>query len=324
MQRKETARSGRGAGPRAPAYPTYTAPVQSNATESYESYKTEQKTRTLPVRGKGMLLGKKSKTTNAFEQIRDELGPEHELAPPVPQQAAVSTPVAAPVSSSDREAIHFIIAESISARVSREGSLESFEVKGDLHLKITDPSLTQVKVNLDVGEIHGAQLMAHPKVDKLLFKNQKVIQIAQAGQGFPANQSIGIMRWKLAPKVESVTAPPITFTVWVNDAGGNTWNITVEYEWAGGDPLKDVLVSIPYATSEPAVSSFDAVYEVSGDSVDWTIGSVDEDNSNGSFEFEAQASDDSEFFPMNVTFLKTRPFVDVDVSLFTKFRQWFS
>ena len=123
------------------------------------------------------------------------------------------------------------------------------------------------------------------------------------------------MRWKLTPKVSDVDDPPINFTVWVNDAGGNTWNITVEYEWTGGDPLKDVSVAIPYSTSEPTVSSFDAVYEVSGDSIDWTIGAIDDSNPNGSFEFEAQASDESDFFPMQVNFAKTRPFVDIDVSV---------
>ncbi|KAF2672953.1 coatomer subunit delta [Microthyrium microscopicum] len=316
MQRKEMARSGRGMAPRAPNYPTYTPAAQQSVPDTYDSYKSEQKSRSVPVRGKGMQLGKKSKTTNAFEQIRGELGPEAELSPP-PIQATTPTAAATPLASSstfDREPVHITIAETISAKVSREGSLESFEVKGDLHLRITDPKLTQVKLNLAVGDSHGAQLMAHPKVDKALFKNSKVIQIAQAGQGFPANQSIGVMRWKLSPKAENVEDTPITFNVWVNDAGGNTWNITVEYEWGGSDPLKDVLVSIPYQTSEPAVSSFDAVYEVSGDSIDWTIGSVDDENASGSFEFEAQASDESEFFPMAVQFSKSKPYVDVDVS----------
>lgn len=123
------------------------------------------------------------------------------------------------------------------------------------------------------------------------------------------------MRWKVSPKVADIEDLPITFTVWVNDAGGNTWNITVEYEWTGGDPLKDVVVTIPYQTSEPSVSSFDAIYEVSGDSIDWTIGNVDEDTPSGSFEFEAQASDDAEFFPMTVQFNKTKPFVELDVRI---------
>lgn len=82
----------------------------------------------------------------------------------------------------------------------------------------------------------------------------------------------------------------------------------------GGDPLKDVTVIIPYVTSEPAVSSFDATYEVSGDSLEWTIGLVDDSNATGSFEFEAQAGEENEFFPMQVKFGKTKPFIDVDVS----------
>ena len=62
------------------------------------------------------------------------------------------------------------------------------------------------------------------------------------------------------------------------------------------------------------MSSFDAVYEVSGDSLEWNIGTVDADNSTGSFEFEAQADSDAEFFPMRVRFTKSKPFVEIDVS----------
>jgi coatomer subunit delta len=101
--------------------------------------------------------------------------------------------------------------------------------------------------------------------------------------------------------------------VWVNKGSDDTYNITVEYELTGGDHLKDLAVIIPFATSEPAVSSFDATYEVSGDSLEWTIGLVDEGNATGSFEFEAHAEDENEFFPMQIKFGKTKPFIDVDV-----------
>ena len=258
-----------------------------------------------------MQLGKKTKTGNAFEQIRGELGPETEISAPTPPQAA---PTPAPAPATDRKPVHIVINEAISAKISREGSVEAFEVKGDLQLRITDPTLTQIKLNLDVGDSKGAQLSAHPKVDKALFKNNKVIQIAQAGQGFPKNQSIGVMRWKLTPKPNDIDDPPLKFNVWTNDAGRNTWNVTIEYEWGGGDALKDVVLSIPFADNEPTVSSFDAVYEVAGDSFDWNIGIVDDDNSTGSFEFEAHASDESEFFPMSVQFSKTSPFCEIDVS----------
>ena len=71
---------------------------------------------------------------------------------------------------------------------------------------------------------------------------------------------------------------------------------------------------MPYSVNEPTIPSYDAVYEVSGDSIDWNIGTINQDNSSGSFEFEAQADSDSAFFPLTVRFLKTKPFVDVDVS----------
>jgi hypothetical protein len=327
MQRKEMARNARGMGGgmgggmgmRTSSYPTYTPPPQPvNVPDTYDAYNAEKK-KPMAIRGKGMQLGKKSKTGNAFEQIRGELGPEAEVSSPLVAPTATS-PKAAPAPaaraslSSDREAVHIVFAESISANLSREGTLETLDVKGDLQLRISDSSLTQVKLTVAAGDTRGANLMAHPKVDTTLFMNQKVIQMAESGKGFPTNQTIGVMRWKTTLKGSDIDDPPLTFTVWVNDAGGNTWNVTIEYEWTGGDPLKDVVVTIPYQTSEPAVSSFDAVYEVSGDSIDWTIGTVDEDSANGQFEFEAQAADDAEFFPMTVHFNKTKPFVDLDVS----------
>lgn len=319
MQRKEMSRTGRGNMPSAPSYPTYTPPptqpIVPNTYDSYNAEKNNSFQKTLPARTKGMQLGKKTKTTSMFEQVRGELGPEAE-APLVPAAPAASAPVqaTAPAASSDREGLHITVSETISASLSREGSLEAFEVKGDLQLRITDPSLTQVQLALALGDIRGAQLNSHPKVDKVAFKNDKIVQLTDTSKGFPANNSIGVVRWRLAAKPEDISDPPITFTAWVNESGSGTYNITLEYELTGGDALNDVTVSIPFQSSEPFVSSFDAVYEVSGDSIDWTIGDVDDTNANGSFEFEAQADSEAEFFPMNVSFAKTRPFIDVDVS----------
>jgi len=327
MQRKEIGRNARAGGmgnmPRAPNYPTYTPPVTTPAaTDSYDSYnaaKNQQFNKPLATRGKGMQLGKKKTTNTMFEQVRGELGPEAEANTPlagVPTPAAPAIQPSIPASagaSSDREGIHVTVAEAISAKLSREGAVESFEVKGDLQLRISDPSLTQVKLDLSVGDVKGAQLNAHPKVDKAQFKNTNTIQLTDTTKGFPANNSIQVMRWRLVAKPDDVAEPPIKFTVWTSELSTNTYSITVEYELGGSDSLKDVVVVIPYATSEPSVSSFDAVYEVSGDSIDWTIGDIDESNSSGSFEFEAQGSSENDFFPMQIRFSKTRPWVDIDV-----------
>jgi hypothetical protein len=336
MQRKEMSRSSRagggggmggmggmgsgGGGARTPQYPTFTPSVPTTVPDTYDSYEAAKKTASKPLAlgKKGMMLGKKSKTSNMYDQVAGDMPPEAEPLVASPKTAAPQA-AAAPASarqstSNDREAVHITTLESISARLDREGLLKSFEVKGELQLKISDPAFTQIKLDLQSGDTRGASLMTHPKVDKAVFKNSKAIQLTDTSKGFPSNVGIGVMKWKLAPKPDEVSEPPITFRVWVEDSG-NMYNITVEYELTGGDSLKDVTVTIPYQSEEPNVGSFDAVYEVSGDSLEWNIGAVDEANSSGSFEFEAQADSDAEFFPMRVRFSKTTPFVDVSVSV---------
>lgn len=336
LQRKEMARSGRGAAPRAPSYPTYT-PSRPAGQDTYDSYEAEKNKslklvastsekgidiltiyRATAPKGKGMQLGKKSKTTDMFERVKGDLGAQSEETAPLisnsqhimPAEAATSARVSA---SLDRDAIHVTVAESISAKLSREGSLKSFSVKGDLQLRIIDPTLTKVKLDLTANATHNAQFRTHPNVDRGLFNNSKTIQLRDSSKGFPANNPVGVLRWSASAPVDAGNVLPITFTVWVNKGSDESWTITVEYELTGGDNLRDVVVTIPYATSEPAVSSFDALYEVSGDSLDWTIGSIDESNATGAFEFEAQAEDEAEFFPMTVRFSKSKSFVDVDV-----------
>lgn len=266
-----------------------------------------------------MQLGKKSKTTDMFERVRGDLGAEAEepaSAPLVPNNPTQAPAEQAPRASTslDRDAIHVTIAETINAKLSREGSLNSLEIKGDLQLKISDATLTKVKLDLVANASHGVQFRTHPNVDKGVFNSSKAVQMSNLSKGFPVNNSVGVLRWRATPKVDDTSALPITFTVWVNRGSDDTYNITVEYELTGGDSLKDVIVTMPFATSEPAVSSHDAQYSVTGDSLEWNIGQVDEDNATGSFEFEAEAGDENEFFPMAVKFGKTKPFIDVDVS----------
>lgn len=263
-----------------------------------------------------MQLGKKSKTTDMFERVRGDMGGEIDDSPLVtPAPAAAAAPAEPRVSSTmDRDAIHVTISEAISAKLSREGAVTSLSVSGDLTLRVSDPSLTKIKLALQAVPSHGAQFRTHPNVDRNTFNSTKVIQMSNTARGFPVNNAVGVLRWRASPKVDDPSTCPITFTVWINRDGGK-FNITVEYELTGGDALRDVSVVIPYQGSEPVVSSFDAAYEVSGDMLEWNIGTVDDENPNGSFEFEAETADENDFFPMTVRFNKSTPYIDVDVSL---------
>ena len=262
-----------------------------------------------------MQLGKKSKTTDMFERVRGDMGAEVDDSP---LATAAPVPVAEPSetrmsSTLDRDAIHVTVSETIGAKLSREGAVNSLAISGDLTLRISDPSLTKLKLSLQAKPSHGVQFRTHPNVDRNLFNNSRIIQMSNTARGFPVNNSVGVLRWRASPKVDDPSACPITFTVWINK-DSDKYSLTVEYELTGGTPLGDVSVTIPYQGSEPIVSSFDAAYEVSGDTLEWNIGSVDDENPNGSFEFEAETNDENDFFPMSVRFNKSTPYVDVDVS----------
>lgn len=326
------ARSGRGPStPRAPQYPTYQAPPPSRspAIGNYDSYEAEKNKKTFASapKGKGMQLGKKSKTPNLLGMLdKDRSGDaEEESAPLVsstPQQQQQSSYQA----SSDHP-ITVTINETISAELTREGALRSYEIKGDLQLRISDASMNRIRLNVTAEEANGVQFKTHPNVDRNLFNSSKIIQAKDANRPFPANgQSLGVLRWRQAsrPGADDSAIIPITFVVWVNrGSGGNNFSLTVEYEL--NDPaavLRDVVVAIPYQGSEPVVNSMDEVYEVTGDSLEWNIKTIDASTGSGSFEFDAGAEDEGEFFPMEVRFKKDTPFVDVDVSCFPQVVAW--
>ncbi|RPB20097.1 Longin-like protein [Terfezia boudieri ATCC MYA-4762] len=323
IQRKELAKSGRGSAPRTPQYPIYQSPqtqIRSPATPAFDTYEAEKKkTFTAAPKGKGMQLGKKSKATNIFEKVRNELGASaEETAPLVATPSHSAASASQPIANEFAHPISVVINETISAEVSREGVVKSYEVKGDLQLSISDPSLNKIKLAVTAEESNGVQFKTHPNVDKNLFTSSKVIQAKDANRPFPANgNALGVLRWRQASKpgvAEDSSVLPLTFVVWVNSAN-NHYSITIEYELTNPeDRLQDVVISIPYQTSEPVINSPDEVYEVTEDSVDWNVKFINAENTSGSFEFEAQAVEQNEFFPMEVRFRKETPFINVDVS----------
>lgn len=321
MQRKEVSRSNRNATSRTPVFPTYTPPPRPAATDTYDSYEAEKNkpSNTNALKGKGMQLGKKSKTIDMFERVKGELGTQvEEIAKPTALNQSTTENMQLQTnqvaSCPEHEAIHITISETINAKLSKEGTLNSLEVKGDLQLRISDPTLTKIKLDTVANSSYNVQFRTHPNVDKGLFNKSKIIQMSNSSKGFPVNNSVGVLRWRATPKADDLAAIPLTITVWVNKGSDDNYNITVEYESSGTDILENVAIVVPYATSEPAVSSFDATYEVTGDSIEWSIGVIDEHNLSDTFEFEAQASDENEFFPMNVRFGKKSPFIEVDVT----------
>ena len=267
-----------------------------------------------------MQLGKK-KAGGAFDKLRQELGPEVEESAPLMSSTPTHHDVASPPRqsfSTDHNPITVLISEVIEAAITKDGSVKSYEIKGDLALRITDSSLSKVRLDVAIEDPHGAVFKTHPNVDKAQFNSSKAIQPKVLNKPFPANgQALEVLRWRHASKGDVDAADlPISFTVWFNRGSGSEYTLTVEYELQNpDDELRDMIVSIPFVTAEPTITSVDEVYEVNGDTIDWSIPRIGRDNASGAFEMEGVADDEGELFPMSIKFAKETPVINVDVSI---------
>ncbi|KAI5845929.1 putative coatomer subunit delta [Tricharina praecox] len=331
MQRKEMVRSGgsgagsggmaggmgagrsMGGGSSTPKFNTYNAPAKQEST--YDSYEAEKKktyfSASSAPKGKGMQLGKKSKTTDMFEKVRNEMGGV-DADDRSPLMGSSTPDVASPAATrqtfpADTHGVTITVTEQISADLARDGNIKSFDIKGNLFVRVSDPALSKIRLAVTADTSSGAQFKTHPNVDRAAF-NTGILQLKDTSRELPlASQSL--LRWQQ----KSGTAP-IAFTIWLNQLGGGRYQVTVEYELQDEtNTLRDVTVSIPFQRSEPTVTSMDETYEVAGDSLDWTLASISEENGSGAFEFEAEAEEEAEFFPMRIGFRMERPAVAVDV-----------
>jgi hypothetical protein len=107
-----------------------------------------------------------------------------------------------------------IVREKLSCELSKEGGLTSLELKGDLDLVISDAASAKVAVLLSALDSFGADLQfkTHPNVDKNAWAKDKRLALRDPKKGFPVNQGLKVLRWRLASKDESIVPLNSGFT----------------------------------------------------------------------------------------------------------------
>lgn len=271
-----------------------------------------------PVAGnaakKGMSLGKGKKQDSLMESLRAE--GEVVDAPVTRAQGAHAMATAAATYVPPSQAVHLAVVEKLSLTVLRDGGIQGMEVKGDLMLRITDSARAAVRLHVSTGdaEAKGIQLRTHPNVDKTLFSTQGQIGLRDASRPFPTGNPLGVLRWRFAPKDESMA--PLLINCWPSDNGDESV-VNIEYELGAIKELRDVVIAIPIGSSgQPTVSQCDGefVYNARSQQVEWHLPVIDESNSQGSLEFSTGAVDANSFFPVNVTFSSKQTYAPVTVS----------
>ncbi|KAG0284677.1 Coatomer subunit delta [Linnemannia gamsii] len=266
------------------------------------------------TKARGMQLGRKQNNSDLFESLRSEVE-----SPPIhqqQQQASVQSSYSAPAQPDfPMESVHVHIEEKITMIANRDGGLENMEVKGDLMLRVSDPSRAKISLTVRHLEDPSIQFKTHPNVNKVLFNSDKVIAFRDSSKEFPLNTPTGVLRWRFISKDES--SIPLSINCWPSPAGDRSSDVNIEYQLENEEmEFKNVNIIIPIPEgTHPTVGEVDGEYIVDPQqsALIWQLPSIDSSNPSGTLEFNCQGEDAESFFPVSVQFQSERLICDVDV-----------
>lgn len=209
------------------------------------------------------------------------------------------------------EGVHFKIEETVMAELNREGGLSKLDIKGEMHLTISDAESASIRVNLsDSFDTEGFQSKTHPNIDKKVFSSANTLALKNPKRPFPLKTALKVLTWKLKSGSEDYL--PLTVSCWPSPTQTGM-SITVEYDLKSDTELSGVVISIPVPDTnavnvEPLETGTFKMNHQEGE-LQWILTTIDPSNNpNGSLEFAITGTnDDNQFFPINVQFVSQQP-----------------
>jgi len=260
------------------------------------------------VIAKGMKLGgigginKKKDNLMAGMMAEDNLMGAGNAADPF--GLGLAAPVA-PVPAAPSAPATMLVEEKIIVNMTREGAIESSEVKGTITYTANTDAGTMANITVNKSAYgakcgSGWSFATHPKVDKKMYEQSGVLGI-KGGKGFPLNRPVGVLRWTY----NGEDAAPITVNCWPEDEGGSI-NVNMEFELQRKDAvITDVNILFPLgSTDAPAIESIDGQYKHDPNTgmMCWHQDVIDANNASGSLEFSIAGSNVDAFFPVQIAF----------------------
>ena len=252
------------------------------------------------------------------KSLEDALYKEDKLAPMISSSSkskSTSDEIAAPAQPTIQLPVMMDISEKVSTKMSRDGMVESFEIKGQLSLTATTDAAALCSVQLAVSGGNNFTFVTHPKINKALYDSSRLLQLKDPSKGFPTAKPVGILRWTHASSNDELV--PIKINCWPEEESRGQMNVSIEYSMDQKIELHNVRIRIPLGTHDaPSIVSMDGSYKhnSSTNEMIWMIDLIDQSNSSGSLEFNiAQKSADA-FFPISVQFTSQQLFCNVEVT----------
>lgn len=98
--------------------------------------------------------------------------------------------------------VHVTIREQLAVTLLRDGGVQSFELKGDLDLRVSEAAKAKLRLTLAPKEFADIQFKQHPNVAKFTG-SEKIIGLKDSNRAFPVGQGLGVLRWRMTSKDES-------------------------------------------------------------------------------------------------------------------------
>lgn len=220
---------------------------------------TRSEPTSTPSLGRGMQLSGAKKDSLSVGPPRplhpqNLMREDHLVVPSTTKKAA------APVSSS---AVDVKIEEELTVKLSRDGLIETADVKGTLSVRANAPEASRVLIRLSDFAAPGFQLQLHPTIARS-FLSDHVLTLKQADRGFPVDSSVSVLRWRQPNGGDALV--PLSVTCWP-EVLEDGCNVNVEYTLNREvlPALSNVRICIPLpAGASPEILSVDGSYHFVG------------------------------------------------------------
>lgn len=272
--------------------------------------------RAAPVKGMSLGGGNKNKS------LEDALAKEDKLAPinTVSSKAALAAAAAhpeQPVVQVVQHPVMIAMSERVTCKMTSDGAIESFDIKGSLALTVTTEEAAQWNIQLNQGAGQLFKFQTHPNVNKPVYEKSGLLQMKDSSKSFTLARPVGILKWSYttASNEEMI---PIKINCWPEEEAKGMMNVSIEYSMDLTDVvLHGVRIVVPLGTSDaPRISNVDGTHKhnASAGELTWDIDVIDTSNPTGSLEFTILQKDTDAFFPINVSFASQNLFCKIDVA----------
>jgi hypothetical protein len=250
------------------------------------------------------------------KSLEDALVLEDKLAPIISTSSKTAPVVAVDTPQAIQHPIMLVINEKVFARMTRDGVIESNEVKGSLTLTAATEEAGLCSVQMKaVRNAEKFTFTTHPKVNKAMYEKSGLLQLKDVNKGFPSARPVGILKWSYSSASEDLI--PLKINCWPEEESRGQMNVSIEYELEQTElTLHDVCIRIPLGTTEAVnIVSLDGSYKhnSSQGELEWQLPLVDGSNASGSMEFTVAQKDTDAFFPITVDFSSQQLFCGIEV-----------